>query len=77
MWLPPGKAAGKSGSAEANLAQDALAGEQFSRKTNHEAHHGQTAIPGFSKSNEAEASWGWWCQTWSESGWTAKSVTKN
>ena len=42
-------------SAEANLGQDALAGEQFGTQADHEAHHGQPAIPGFSEVDEAEA----------------------
>jgi len=44
-----------SGSAEANLAKDALAGEHLRKEANEEAHHGQAAIPGFCKINEAEA----------------------
>ena len=42
-------------SAEADLGQDALAGEQFGAKADHETEHGQTAIPGFSQVDEAEA----------------------
>ena len=42
-------------SAEADLGQDALAGEQLSTQTDHEAHHGQAAVPGFSEVDEAEA----------------------
>ena len=42
-------------SAQAQLSSDALAGEQLGAKTNHKAHHGQTAVPGLSKSNKAEA----------------------
>lgn len=42
-------------SAEADLGQDALAGEQFGAQADHEAHHGQTAIPGFREVHEAEA----------------------
>ena len=44
-----------SRSAEADLGQDALAGEQLGTQADHEAHHGQAAIPGFSKVDEAEA----------------------
>jgi len=50
-------------SAEANLAKDALAGQEFGGQANHETHHGQTAIPSFSKSDEAEAGFRsshWW-----------------
>jgi len=43
-------------SAEADLGQDALTGEQFGAQADHEAHHGQTAIPGLSEVDEAEAS---------------------
>ncbi len=49
------RAAERYDSAEADLAQDALAGEHLSEETNGEAHHGQTAIPGFCEVNEAEA----------------------
>jgi len=45
-------------SAQADLGQDALAGEQLGGKADHEAQHGQTAIPGFSEGNEAEAGGG-------------------
>lgn len=41
-------------SAEADLGQDALAGQQFGAQADHEAHHGQAAIPGLSESDEAE-----------------------
>ena len=44
-----------SRSAEADLGQDALAGEQLGTQADDEAHHGQAAIPGFSKVDEAEA----------------------
>ncbi len=50
-------------SAEANLAKDALAGQEFGGQANHETHHGQAAIPSFSKSDEAEAGFRsshWW-----------------
>ena len=43
------------GSAEADLGQDALAGQQLSAEADDEAHHGQTAVPGFSEVDEAEA----------------------
>ena len=42
-------------SAEADLAEDALAGKEFGGQADHETEHGQTTIPGFSKSDEAEA----------------------
>ena len=45
----------RDGSAEADLGQDALAGQQLSAEADDEAHHGQTAIPGFSEVDEAEA----------------------
>ena len=45
---------GDPGSAEADLAQDALAGEHLGEEANGEAHHGQTAIPGFCEVNEAK-----------------------
>ena len=41
-------------SAEADLAQDALAGEKLGAQTDHEAQHGKTAVPGLSKTNEAK-----------------------
>ncbi len=44
-----------SRSAEADLGQDALAGEQLGTQANDETHHGKAAIPGFSKVDEAEA----------------------
>ena len=46
---------GRDGSAEADLGQDALAGQQLSAEADDEAHHGQTAVPGFSEVDEAEA----------------------
>ena len=56
---PSGQAEGafldRDGSAEADLGQDALAGQQLSAEADDEAHHGQTAIPGFSEVDEAEA----------------------
>ena len=45
----------RDGSAEADLGQDALAGQQLSAEADDEAHHGQTAVPGFSEVDEAEA----------------------
>ena len=50
---PPGVA-----SAEADLTQDALAGEEFGAEADHEAEHGQAAIPGFSEGHETEAGGG-------------------
>ena len=41
-------------SAEADLGQDALAGQQLGSETDDEAEHGQTAIPGFSELREAK-----------------------
>ena len=56
---PSGQAEGafgdRDGSAEADLGQDALAGQQLSAEADDEAHHGQTAVPGFSEVDEAEA----------------------
>ena len=56
---PLGQAEGafgdRDGSAEADLGQDALAGQQLSAEADDETHHGQTAIPGFSEVDEAEA----------------------
>ena len=51
----PGNRSDQAGSAQAHLAEDALAGEEFGGQADHKAQHGQTAIPGFSKSNETEA----------------------
>ena len=45
-------------SAQADLAEDALAGEQFGGEADHEAEHGQTAIPGLSEGNKTEAGGG-------------------
>ena len=42
-------------SAEADLAEDALAGQQLGAEADHEAHHGQAAIPGLSEVDETEA----------------------
>jgi predicted NAD/FAD-dependent oxidoreductase len=46
------------GSAEADLGEDALAGEQFGGEADDEAEHGQAAIPGFGEGNETEAGFG-------------------
>ena len=43
------------GSAEADLAEDALTGEQLGAEADHKAEHGQAAIPGFSEGNKTEA----------------------
>jgi len=40
------------GSAQTQLAENALAGEQLGAEADHEAEHGQTAIPGFCKSDK-------------------------
>ena len=40
-------------SAQTDLAQDALAGEQLGAQADHEAKHGQPAIPGFGKGDES------------------------
>jgi hypothetical protein len=37
------------------LGKNALTGEQLGAKADHEAEHGETAIPGFRESNEPEA----------------------
>ena len=42
-------------SAEADLGEDALAGQQLGAEADHEAQHGQTAVPGLSEIDEAEA----------------------
>ena len=42
-------------STEANLSQDALAGEKLGAKADNETKHGETAIPGFSKIYESKA----------------------
>jgi hypothetical protein len=46
------------GSAQADLVKDSFSGEQFCGKPNHEAQHGQPAIPGFREYHEAEAGGG-------------------
>lgn len=45
-------------SAETDLGEDALAGEQFGGEADDEPEHGQTAVPGFSEGNETEAGFG-------------------
>jgi hypothetical protein len=45
-------------SAQADLSEDALTGEQLGAQTDHEAQHGQAAIPGFGEGNETEAGGG-------------------
>ena len=42
-------------SAEADLGQDALAGQQLGAEADDEAEHGETAIPGLSEVNETKA----------------------
>ena len=42
------------GSAEADLAEDALTGEQLGAEADHEAKHGQPAIPGFGECHETK-----------------------
>ena len=42
-------------SAEANLAEDALAGQQLGAEADDETHHSQTTIPGLSEVDETEA----------------------
>ena len=46
---------GESESAEADLGQNALTGQQFCTETDDETHHGQSAVPGFSEVDETEA----------------------
>ena len=41
-------------SAHTNLSKDALAGQEFSTQTDHETHHGEAAVPGFSEGREAK-----------------------
>ena len=41
-------------SAEADLGEDALAGQQLGTEADDEAEHGQTAIPGLSEVDEAK-----------------------
>jgi hypothetical protein len=42
-------------SAQTQLAQDSLTGEEFGTKSDHETEHGETTIPGFSESDKTEA----------------------
>ena len=42
-------------SAEADLSQDALAGQQLGAEADHEAEHGQATVPGLSEVDEAKA----------------------
>ena len=42
-------------SAETDLGEDALAGQQLGAEADHKAQHGQAAVPGFSEVDEAEA----------------------
>lgn len=47
---------GRSGrSAEADLGQDALAGQQLGTEADDESEHGETAIPGLSEVDETKA----------------------
>jgi hypothetical protein len=41
--------------AEADLVGDAKAGEAFHHGADHDAEHGQTAVPGFSEDDKAKA----------------------
>jgi hypothetical protein len=41
------------GLAQTDLAEDGLASEELGPQTDHEAEHGQTAIPGFSEGDES------------------------
>ena len=57
---PPAKAGGRLNavtglSTQTDLGEDALAGEEFGGKTDHEAEHGKAAVPGFGEADEAEA----------------------
>jgi hypothetical protein len=45
-------------SAETDLGQDALAGEELGAEADHEAEHGQATIPGFGEADETEAGGG-------------------
>ena len=55
-WGSGLKGWGNRESAEADLGQDALAGEQFGAEADDETEHGETAVPGFSEVDETEAS---------------------
>ena len=45
-------------SAQTQLAQDSLAGEEFGAKSDNETEHGETTIPGFSESDKTETGGG-------------------
>ena len=45
-------------SAETDLGEDALAGEEFGAEADHEAEHGKATIPGFGEADETEAGGG-------------------
>ena len=47
-----------AGSAEADLRQDALAGQKLGTEADDEAQHGKAAVPGLSEVDEAEAGGG-------------------
>ena len=47
-----------TGSAEADLGKDALAGQQLGAETDDEAEHGQAAVPGLSEVDETETGGG-------------------
>ena len=59
---PLGQAEGafgdRNGSAEADLGQDALAGQQLGAEADDEAEHGQAAVPGLSEVDETETGLG-------------------
>ena len=42
-------------SAQADLRQDALAGQELSAEADDETHHGKASVPGLSEVDEAEA----------------------
>ncbi len=46
------------GSTQADLGENALAGEQFGGQADHETEHGQAAVPGFSEVDETKAGLG-------------------
>lgn len=45
-------------SAQTQLAQNSLTGEELGAKSDHETEHGETTIPGFSESDKTEAGGG-------------------
>jgi len=45
-------------SAQTQLAQDSLTGEELGTKSDHETEHGETSIPGFSESDKTETGGG-------------------